>query len=96
MRELKKIIINFFDKDGFPKNRNPEHLILFLQYFIIIKEWIKNGQESVPDYLNEIIDRNMICLNSLKMRIKICLFLMELQKKIWIVFFIFIKIKLYF
>ena len=66
MRELKKIIINFFDKDGFPKNRNPEHLILFLQYFIIIKEWIKNGQESVPDYLNDIIDRNMICLNSLK------------------------------
>ncbi len=66
MRELKKIIDSFFDKNGFPKNRNPENLILFLQYFIIIKEWTQNAQEVVPDYLNDIIDKNLICLNSLK------------------------------
>ena len=66
LKELKKMINNFFDKNGFPKNRNAENLIVFLQYFILIKEWIKNAQELVPDYLNEIIEKNLICLNSLK------------------------------
>ena len=66
LKELKKIIDNFFDKDGFPKNRNSEHLILFLQYFIIIKEWIQNAQETVPEFLSEIIEKNLTCLNSLK------------------------------
>ena len=41
---------------------NPK--FIFLQYFILIKEWIKNGQEEVPDYLEKIIDKNLICLNS--------------------------------
>ena len=66
LKELRKIIDNFFDQDGFPKNRNPENLILFLQYFIIIKEWIQNAQENVPDYLVGIIEKNLVCLNSLK------------------------------
>ena len=65
LRELKKITDEYFDKDGFPKNRNFENLIIFLQYFILIKEWIKNGQEIVPDYLEDIIEKNLICLNSL-------------------------------
>ncbi|MDP6626005.1 MAG: hypothetical protein QGG87_06090, partial [Nitrospinota bacterium] len=39
LKELKKIIDIHFDKDGFPKNRNSESLIIFLQYFILIKEW---------------------------------------------------------
>ena len=66
IKELKRIIDSFFDKNGFPKNRNAENLIFFLQYFIIIKEWIQNAQEVVPEYLNDIIDKNLICLNSLK------------------------------
>ena len=64
LKELKKIIDVYFDKDGFPKSRNSESLIIFLQYFILIKEWIKNGQEYVPDYLEKIIDKNLTCLNS--------------------------------
>ncbi len=66
LKELKKIISTFFDKNGFPKNRNSENLIIFLQYFILIKEWIKIAQEPVPDYLTEMIEKNLICLNSLK------------------------------
>ena len=66
MRELKKIIDDFFDENGFPKNRNAENLILFLQNFIIIKEWIQSAQEVVPEFLNDIIEKNLICLNSLK------------------------------
>ena len=64
MRELKKIIENFFDEDGFPKNRNLENLIIFLQYFVLIKEWTKSAQENVPEYLEEIIKKNLVCLNS--------------------------------
>ena len=66
LRELKKIIDSFFDKNGFPKNRNSENLIIFLQYFVLIKEWIKGAQEPVPDYLDEIIEKNLVCLNSFK------------------------------
>tara|TARA_B100001029_G_scaffold179584_1_gene189721 strand:- start:1430 stop:3076 length:1647 start_codon:yes stop_codon:yes gene_type:complete len=64
LKELKRIIDSSFDKDGFPKNRNFENLIYFLQYFVLIKEWIKNGQEIVPEYLDDIIEKNLICLNS--------------------------------
>ena len=66
LKGLKKIINDFFDEDGFPKNRNSENLVLFLQYFILIKEWIRNAQEQVPNYLDDIIEKNLICLNSLK------------------------------
>tara|TARA_B100000686_G_scaffold37852_1_gene39298 strand:+ start:2856 stop:4502 length:1647 start_codon:yes stop_codon:yes gene_type:complete len=65
LKELKKLIESFFDKNGFPKNRNFENLVTFVQYFVLIKEWIKSGQEIVPDYLEEIIEKNLICLNSL-------------------------------
>ena len=65
LKELKKLIESFFDKNGFPKNRNFENLVTFVQYFVLIKEWIKNGQEIVPDYLEEIIEKNLVCLNSL-------------------------------
>ena len=64
LKELRKMIENLFDEDGFPKNRNLENLVIFLQYFILIKEWIKDAQEPVPEYLEEIIRKNLICLNS--------------------------------
>tara|TARA_Y100001970_G_scaffold183895_1_gene223651 strand:+ start:3113 stop:4759 length:1647 start_codon:yes stop_codon:yes gene_type:complete len=70
LKELKKIIDSFFDKNGFPKNRNLENLVTFVQYFVIIKEWMKSGQEIVPDYLEEIIEKNLICLNSLNSPVK--------------------------
>lgn len=52
---FKKNIKNSFDDVGFPKSRNPEELVIALKYFIIIKEWIKESQKQVPDYLEEII-----------------------------------------
>ena len=64
-RELKKFIEIFFDKNGFPKNRNFENLVTCTQYFILIKEWIKSGQEIIPDYLEDIIEKNLNCLSSL-------------------------------
>ena len=66
LKELKKIIENFFDKDGFPKNRNPNDLIKFSKYLILIKECSKDAQQYVPDYLEEIIDKNLSCLITIK------------------------------
>ena len=65
LKELKKFIDNYFDKNGFPINRNFENLLTFVQFFILIKEWTKNAQNTVPEYLDNIIEKNLICLNSL-------------------------------
>ena len=65
LKELKKLTDNYFDAYGFPINRNFENLLTFVQYFILIKEWIKSAQETVPEHLEDIIEKNLICLNSL-------------------------------
>ena len=52
---LKKIINLSFDTTGFPKSRNIRQLFFYLKYFILIREWLKESQNEIPDYLNEII-----------------------------------------
>ena len=64
IRELEKLIENFFDQDGFPIDRNPEHLLLFSKFLILIKECIKDSQKYMPDFLDDIIEKNINCLKS--------------------------------
>ena len=52
---LKKIINFSFNSEGFPKSRNFRQLIFYLKYFILIREWLKESQNDIPEYLNEII-----------------------------------------
>ena len=52
---LKKIIKFSFDKNNFPKSRNIRQLNFFLKYFILIREWLKESQNEIPEYLDEII-----------------------------------------
>ncbi len=52
---LRKIIKISFDKEGFPKSRNIRQLIFYIKYFIVIREWLKESQNEIPEYLNEII-----------------------------------------
>ena len=52
---LKKIINFSFDNQNFPKSRNVRQLIFYLKYFVLIREWLKESQSEIPDYLNEII-----------------------------------------
>ena len=70
LKELKKFIEDYFDENGFPINRNFENLLTFVQYFILIKEWIKNAQEVVPEYLENIVEKNLVCLNSVNNPLK--------------------------
>ncbi len=52
---LKKIIKFSFDNDGFPKSRNIRQLNFYLKYFILIREWLKESQSEIPEYIDEII-----------------------------------------
>ena len=55
LKLLRKIIKISFDNEGFPKSRNIRQLIFYLKYFILIREWLKESQNEIPEYLNEII-----------------------------------------
>ena len=79
IRELERIIKNYFDKDGFPRSKNPEEVFICIKYFfdengfpktrnpedvfvclkylILIREWLKEAQRPIPDFLNEIINK---------------------------------------
>ncbi|MDC0250342.1 heparinase II/III-family protein [Candidatus Pelagibacter sp.] len=50
---LKKIIKSSIDNEGFPKSRNIKQLSFYLKYFIIIREWFKESQNAVPEYIDE-------------------------------------------
>ena len=52
---LKKIIKSSIDNEGFPKSRSINQLNFYLKYFIIIREWFKESQNLVPDYIDETI-----------------------------------------
>ena len=50
---LKKIIKFSFDSDGFPKSRNIRQLNFYLKYFVLIREWLKESQNEIPEYVDE-------------------------------------------
>jgi uncharacterized heparinase superfamily protein len=52
---LKKIIKSSINNQGFPKSRSIKQLIFYLKYFIIIREWFKESQNVVPEYIDETI-----------------------------------------
>ena len=61
IKELEKIIKSFFDNEGFPKSRNPEEVFICIKYLILIREWHKESQLPIPDYLNDIINKSGNC-----------------------------------
>ena len=66
IKELETLVKVFFDKDGFPLSRNPSDLIFFSKYFIFCKEIIKDGQKYVPEFLDDIIEKNLNCIHYIK------------------------------
>ena len=64
IKELEKLVNDYFDTSGFPLTRNPNDLIFFSKYLLLCKECIKDAQQYVPDFLNTIIDKNLICINN--------------------------------
>ena len=52
---LKKIITSCFDTEYFPKSRNIRQLVFYLKYFILLREFLKESSNEIPEYLDEII-----------------------------------------
>ncbi|MDB9752349.1 heparinase II/III family protein [Pelagibacteraceae bacterium] len=65
IKELEKLVKNYFDEDGFPLSRNPGDLIFFSKYLLLCKECIRDAQQYVPEFLDTIIDKNLICIKSI-------------------------------
>tara|TARA_Y100000590_G_scaffold436516_1_gene557150 strand:+ start:19 stop:1674 length:1656 start_codon:yes stop_codon:yes gene_type:complete len=57
IKELEKVIKNYFDEEGFPKSRNPEDVFISIKYLILIREWFNEAQKPIPDFLDEIIHK---------------------------------------
>ena len=53
LSHLKKIIKETFDKSNFPKSRNINQSIFYFKYFILIREWFKESQISIPEFIDE-------------------------------------------
>ncbi len=50
---LKRIIKYSFDNNGFLKSRNIKSSVFFLKYLILIREWFKESQSEIPDFIDE-------------------------------------------
>ncbi|MDB4082239.1 heparinase II/III-family protein [Candidatus Pelagibacter sp.] len=50
---LKKLIKFSLDNDGFPKSRSIRQLCFYLKYLILIREWFRESQSEIPDFINE-------------------------------------------
>ena len=66
IRELELLVKNFFDNEGFPLSRNPNDLFFFSKYLILCREVIKDSQKYVPEFLEDIVEKNIFCLNFIK------------------------------
>ncbi len=55
LEHLKKIIKLTFDNIGILKSRNIKLSIFFLKYLILIREWFKESQSEIPEFVDEYI-----------------------------------------
>ncbi len=50
---LNKLVKISLDNDSFPKSRNIRQLNFYLKYFVLIREWLKESQSNIPEFINE-------------------------------------------
>ena len=66
IKVLKKTVKDFFDNDGCPVSGNIYDLVQCSKSLVLIKECCRDAQEYIPDYLDDIVDKLIDCLYSLK------------------------------
>ena len=66
IKELEDHIKHFFDDEGFPMSRNPNDLFFSSKYLIFCREIIKDAQIYIPEFLDDIIEKNLACLEFIK------------------------------
>lgn len=65
IKELEKLVKNFFDQDGFPLSRSPNDLIFFSKYLLLNQQCIKDAQKYLPDFLESTIKKNFTCIKKI-------------------------------
>jgi len=66
IKALEKFVKSYFDDDGFPLSRSPNDLILLNKYFLLCHENIKDAQHYIPEFLDEIIQKSLVCIKFFK------------------------------
>tara|TARA_A100001015_G_scaffold218754_1_gene245932 strand:- start:2188 stop:3825 length:1638 start_codon:yes stop_codon:yes gene_type:complete len=66
IKEVETLVRDFFDSKGFPLSRNPNDLVFFSKYLIFCKELIKDSQKYIPEFLEDIIEKNLNCIHFIK------------------------------
>lgn len=66
IKELEKLVKSYFDNDGFPQTRSINDLIFFTRYLLLINENIKDAQQYIPEFLEEIVTKNLFCIKFFK------------------------------
>ena len=77
IKELEKLVKDFFDDKGFPLSRNPGDLLFFTKYLIFFKEIIKDSQKYVPEFLEDIIEKILSVLTLLRHQMINCPYIMQ-------------------
>ena len=62
INELEKFVKSNFDEDGFTLSRNANDLIFFTKYLLLCRENIKDAQKYLPEFLEDIIKKNLECI----------------------------------
>ena len=62
IKELEKFVNLHFDKDGFTLSRSKNDLIIFTKYLLLCHENIKEAQQYLPEFLDDIIKKNLECI----------------------------------
>ena len=65
IKELERLVKNYFDSDGFPLTRNPSDLIFFAKHLALCRECIKGAHQYIPDFLDNIIEKNFVCIKNI-------------------------------
>ena len=66
IKELEKLVLLLFDNDGFPLSRNPDDLIFLCKYLLLCNESVKDAHKYVPEFLEEIVKKNLTCIDSIR------------------------------
>ena len=64
IRELQKFVKSFYDEDGFPLTRSFNDLIFFTKHLLLCHENIKDAQQYMPEFVDEIIKKSLSCIKS--------------------------------
>ncbi len=65
-KELEKFVKYYFNEDGFPVTRNLNDLVFFTKYLLLCHDSIRDAQQYVPEFLEEIVKKSLACIKLFK------------------------------